>query len=80
MSAALVVTTVHPTHLLLVSMGPSQRPELPFDSDGPIRVIPVAPSPVKAFRGMGRLGGATDRLLAERSAGERVAEGPRASI
>ena len=63
---------------LLVSMDPTQRLELPFDADGAIRVIPVAPSPVKAFRGMGRAGGATDRLLAERSAGERVIDLPEA--
>jgi len=36
--------------------------------------------PVKAFRGMGRVGGATDRLLAERSVGERVIDLPKAEL
>jgi hypothetical protein len=40
----------------------------------PIRVVPVDPSPVKAFRGQGRCGGSADRLVAERRA-ERLAEG-----
>ncbi len=31
-----------------------------------IRVVPVAASPVLAFRGQGRKGGATVRLLADR--------------
>ena len=48
------------------SLGPSQRLEWMVESDGSIRVVPVDPSPVKAFRGMGRVGGSTDRLLAER--------------
>lgn len=56
------------------SLGPSQRLEWIVDDDGSIRVVPVDPSPVKAFRGMGRVGGATARLLeerlSERSAGQ----------
>ena len=56
------------------SLGPSQRLEWIVEDDGSIRVVPVDPSPVKAFRGMGRVGGGADRLvadrLAERSAGQ----------
>jgi hypothetical protein len=37
-------------------------------------VVPVDPSPVKAFRGQGCRGGSADRLVAERRA-ERLAEG-----
>ena len=44
-----------------------------------LAVTTVDLSPVKAFRGMGRVGGATDRLLAERSAGEGGMEVPRSS-
>jgi bifunctional DNA-binding transcriptional regulator/antitoxin component of YhaV-PrlF toxin-antitoxin module len=47
------------------SLGPACL-EWIVDGDGSIRVVPVFPSPVKAFRGMGRLGGATMRLLEER--------------
>jgi hypothetical protein len=36
------------------------------------RVVPVDPSPVKVFRGMGRRGGSTERLVAERQV-ERAA-------
>lgn len=50
------------------SLGPSQRLEWIVESDGSIRVVPVDPSPVKAFRGQGRSGGSTDRLLTERRA------------
>lgn len=48
-------------------LGPSQRLEWLVESDGSIRVIPVAASPIEAFRGHGRHGGATQRLLADRS-------------
>ena len=46
--------------------GPSQRFEWFVDDDGSIRVVPVVASPVQAFRGQGRKGGATARLLADR--------------
>jgi hypothetical protein len=36
------------------------------ESDGSIRVLPVDPSPLKAFRGSGRNGDSTQRLLADR--------------
>lgn len=55
------------------SLGPSQRLEWIVEADGTIRVVPVDPSPVKAFRGMGCRGGSTHRLLADREA-ERQAE------
>ena len=48
------------------ALGPSQRLEWFVDDDGSIRVVPVAASPVRAFRGQGRKGGATARLLADR--------------
>jgi AbrB family looped-hinge helix DNA binding protein len=48
-------------------LGPSQRLEWLVEADGSIRVIPVAASPIAAFRGGGRHGGATQRLLADRS-------------
>ncbi|WP_371212443.1 AbrB/MazE/SpoVT family DNA-binding domain-containing protein [Synechococcus sp. WH 8016] len=47
-------------------LGPSQRLEWLVEDDGSIRVIPVAASSVQAFRGQGRRGGATARLLADR--------------
>ena len=47
-------------------LGPSQRLEWLVENDGSIRVVPVAASPVRAFRGQGRKGGATARLLADR--------------
>lgn len=47
-------------------LGPSQRLEWLVEEDGSIRVVPVAASPVRAFRGQGRRGGATARLLADR--------------
>ncbi len=47
-------------------LGPSQRLEWLVEEDGSIRVVPVAASPVRAFRGQGRKGGATARLLADR--------------
>ena len=47
-------------------LGPSQRLEWLVEEDGSIRVVPVAASPVLAFRGQGRKGGATERLLADR--------------
>ncbi|MCP9927889.1 AbrB/MazE/SpoVT family DNA-binding domain-containing protein [Cyanobium sp. CH-040] len=56
------------------SLGPSQRLEWIVEADGSIRVVPVDPSPVKAFRGQGRCGGSADRLVAERRA-DRLAEG-----
>ena len=49
-------------------VGPSQRLEWIVEADGSIRVVPVDPSPVKAFRGMGRLGGSSQRLIADRQA------------
>ena len=55
------------------SLGPSQRLEWIVEADGSIRVVPVDLSPVKAFRGMGQLGGSSQRLLADREA-ERQAE------
>jgi AbrB family looped-hinge helix DNA binding protein len=56
------------------SLGPSQRLEWIVEADGSIRVVPVDPSPVKAFRGQGCRAGSADRLVAERRA-ERLAEG-----
>lgn len=53
------------------SLTPSQRLEWIVESDGAILMVPVAPSPVKAFRGMGRLGGSTQRLIADRDAERR---------
>jgi len=50
------------------ALGPYQCLEWIMESDGSIRVVPVDPSPVKAFRGMGRRGGSTQRLIAERQA------------
>ena len=47
-------------------LSPSQRLEWLVDDDGSIRVVPVAASPVQAFRGQGRKGGVTARLLADR--------------
>ena len=55
------------------SLSPAQRLEWIVEADGSIRVVPVDPSPVKAFRGRGRCGGSTERLLADRDA-ERQAE------
>ena len=48
------------------AFGPSQRLEWLVDDDCSIRVVPVVASPVQAFRGQGRRGGATTRLLADR--------------
>ena len=56
-----------------LALGPSQRLEWIVEADGSIRVVPVDPSPVKAFSGMGRRGGSSQRLIAEREA-ERQAE------
>jgi AbrB family looped-hinge helix DNA binding protein len=50
------------------SLSPAQRLEWIVEADGSIRVVPVDPSPVRAFRGMGRKGGSTARLVAERQA------------
>ena len=47
-------------------LGPSQRLEWLVEEDGSIRVVPVVDSPVQAFRGQGRAGGTTARLLADR--------------
>ena len=47
-------------------LGPSQRLEWLVEEDGSIRVVPVVGSPVQAFRGQGRAGGSTARLLADR--------------
>ena len=55
------------------ALGPSQRLEWIVEADGSIRVVLVDPSPVKAFRGMGRLGGSSQRLIADRQA-DRLAE------
>lgn len=49
-------------------LSPAQRLEWMVEADGSIRVVPVDPSPVRAFRGMGRKGGSTARLVAERQA------------
>ncbi len=57
----------------LFSFSPSQRLEWIVEADGSIRVVPVDLSPVKAFRGMGRRGGSSQRLLADREL-ERQAE------
>ncbi|MFM7361333.1 MAG: AbrB/MazE/SpoVT family DNA-binding domain-containing protein [Cyanobium sp.] len=46
-------------------LGPSTRLEWIVDSDGSIRVVPVALDPIEAFRGSGS-GGSTARLLEER--------------
>ena len=48
------------------ALGPSQRLEWFVDDDGSIRMVPVVASPVQAFRGQGRRGGATARLLTDR--------------
>ena len=48
------------------ALGPSQRLEWLVEDDGSIRGVPVVASPVQAFRGQGRRGGATTRLLADR--------------
>ena len=50
------------------SLGHSRRLEWLVEADGSIRVIPVDPSPVKAFRGQGIQGGGADRLVADRAA------------
>ena len=50
------------------ALGPSQRLEWIVEADGSIRVVPVVPSSVKAFRVMGRRGGSTPRLITEREA------------
>jgi len=47
-------------------IGPSSRLEWIVDSDGSIRVVPVALDPIRAFRGSGS-GGTTARLLADRN-------------
>ncbi|MFN5118405.1 MAG: AbrB/MazE/SpoVT family DNA-binding domain-containing protein [Cyanobacteriota bacterium] len=49
-------------------LGPSRRLEWIVETDGSIRVIPVAASPIEAFRGQGKRGDATQRLLADRCA------------
>jgi hypothetical protein len=38
------------------------------EADGSLRVVPVEPPPVKAFRSMDRRGGSSQRLLANREA------------
>ena len=50
------------------ALGPAQRLEWLVEADGSIRVIPVVASPIEAFRGRGRSGGATQRILADRGA------------
>jgi AbrB family looped-hinge helix DNA binding protein len=54
-------------------LGPATRLEWIVESDGSIRVVPVAADPIAAFQGSGP-GGSTARLLAERQA-ERQREG-----
>jgi AbrB family looped-hinge helix DNA binding protein len=54
------------------SLTPAQRLEWIVEADGSIRVVHVDPSPVKAFRGMGRVGSSTQRLLADREAERAV--------
>ncbi len=49
-----------------LALGPSQRLEWLVEADGSIRVVPVAASPIQAFRGRRRHGGATERLLSDR--------------
>ena len=49
-------------------LGPAQRLEWIVEADGSIRVIPVAASPIQAFRGQGKQGGSSQRLLADREA------------
>ena len=39
-----------------------------MEADGSIRVVPVDFLPVKAFRGMGRRGGCSQHLFADREA------------
>ena len=51
-----------------LALGPSQRLEWVVETDASIRVIPVADSPVKAFRGQGKVGGCSQRQLADRLA------------
>ncbi len=51
-----------------LAIGPSDRLEWLVEEDGSIRVIPVAASPVKAFRGRGAVGGSVQRLIADRKA------------
>ena len=48
--------------------GAAQRLEWLVEADGSIRVIPVAASPIQAFRGQGKQGGSSQRLLADREA------------
>jgi len=54
------------------ALGPPQLQWI-VEANGSIRVVPVDPSALKAFRGMGRRGGSSQRLLADRVA-ERQAE------
>ena len=58
------------------ALGPSQRLEWIVEADGSIRVVPVDPSPVKAFRGMGRRGGSTQRLITEREVERQTDHSP----
>ena len=53
------------------SLGPSQLQWI-VEADGSMRVVPVDSSPVKAFRGMDRRGGSSQRLLADRVAERQV--------
>jgi bifunctional DNA-binding transcriptional regulator/antitoxin component of YhaV-PrlF toxin-antitoxin module len=53
------------------AQSPAQRLEWIVEADGSIRVVPVDPLPVQAFPGMGRRGGSTEWLIAERQAGSR---------
>jgi AbrB family looped-hinge helix DNA binding protein len=50
------------------SLSPACRLEWIVEADGSIRVVPVDPSPVKAFRGSGLRKGSTQRLVADRAA------------
>ena len=49
------------------ALGPSDCLEWLIDGDGSIRVVPVVESPVQAFRGQGRDGGAVARILEDRA-------------
>ena len=55
-----------------------ESPNIPLSvakkADGSIRVGPVDPSPMKAFRGMGRRGGSSQRLLSDREAERQAAD------
>jgi len=68
---ARVQTEIHAPIRAPFSLGPSQL-QLIVEADGSNRVEQVDPSPVKTFRGMGRRGGFSQRLLADREAKRQV--------